>query len=98
LDLQRLVRFGKPSVDVPKTALEVSLKAHGTTRRPVADFSIQGWSERKRMVINRIHYHGDLHYGEERARGQFAITAVDESVKGKLDLPVVLTGERPVSL
>jgi autotransporter translocation and assembly factor TamB len=98
LDINRLVHFAKPAQDLPTTSLDVNLTAHGTTQAPVADLAIEGWSNRHDVVVTRISYHGNFHYGDERAKGQFTVTALDESVKGKLDVPVVFTGDRKLSL
>jgi translocation and assembly module TamB len=103
LDLLRIARFVRPSLDLPTTALDVTLEAHGTVHHPVAALHVAGWSEQQRPADDRshgerVHYDAELHYADKRAHGRFAINGVDESVTGMLDLPLALTGERPLAL
>jgi translocation and assembly module TamB len=99
IDLRQVALLVKPSLDVPKTQLDLTARVRGTQKAPLADVSLDGYSERsQRLGLNRIDYHLKAHYGGERAKAELEIKAIDEQVQGTLDVPVVLTANRPIAV
>ncbi|MDB4971333.1 MAG: hypothetical protein JWN44_7022 [Myxococcales bacterium] len=99
LDIKELSQFAKPTVDLPKTSLDLEARVRGTTSAPIAQINLDGYSERsQRLGLNKISYKLSANYGHDRASAEFVISALDEAVKGKLDVPTVLTGTRPLSV
>lgn len=98
LNLRQLVHLAKPSLDLPDTELQLTARVRGTKSAPIADVSLEGFSVRsQRLGLNHIHYKLDAHYADERARAQWELSALDQSFRGRADVPTVLTGNRPLS-
>lgn len=97
LNIKHLIGLVKPSVDVPDTELAIQAHVTGTRERPVADVSLDGFSVRsQRLGLNHITYKLSARYGDERVRADWKLSAIDQSFHGKIDLPTVLTGNRPI--
>ena len=97
LNVRQLAHLAKPDLDLPDTQLAIDAHLRGRKDQPIAEIKLDGFSERsQRLGLNRITYKLDGRYGDDRAKAEFVISALDESVKGKLDVPTVLTGNRPL--
>ena len=97
LDLKHLVGLVKPSIDLPDTQLAIQAHVAGTKERPVADVSLDGYSVRsQRLGLNHITYKLTAHYADERAKAEWKLSAIDQQFHGKIDVPTVLTGNRPI--
>ncbi|HXU71680.1 MAG TPA: translocation/assembly module TamB domain-containing protein [Polyangia bacterium] len=98
LNLKNLTGLLKPSLDLPDTQLAVEVHAKGTTARPFVTASLDGYSERsQRLGLNKISYRLDAQYGNDRAKASWKLSSIDQSFHGKVDLPTVLTGSRPIA-
>jgi translocation and assembly module TamB len=102
LDARQLAALAQPAqaaANVPKTSLNLDVAARGTSAKPVADVALEGYSERNdQLGIPRIDAKLTLRYADDRAKGDLACNAGGQSVKTTLDLPLVLTGSRPLAL
>ena len=97
LDLKHLVGLVKPSIDLPDTQLAIEAHLRGTRRRPVADVTLEGFSVRTPALgLNHIEYHLKAHYADERVQAEWKLAAIDQSFHGRVDVPTVLTGNRPI--
>ena len=97
LDLKHLVGLIKPSVDLPDTQLAIEAHVRGTRQRPVADLALDGFSVRTPALgLDHITYELRAHYADERVKAEWKLSAIDQSFHGKLDVPTVLTGNRPI--
>ncbi|HEX6836879.1 MAG TPA: translocation/assembly module TamB domain-containing protein, partial [Polyangia bacterium] len=97
LDIKHLIGLVKPSVDAPDTQLAIDAHVRGTRQQPVADVTLDGFSVRTPALgLNHITYKLTAHYGDERVRAEWKLSAIDQSFDGKIDLPTVMTGSRPI--
>ena len=97
LDIKHLAHLVKPSLDLPDTELAINAHVRGTKERPVADLSLNGFSVRsQRLGLNHITYELTAHYADDRAKAEWKLSAIDQSFHGKVDVPTVLTGNRPI--
>lgn len=99
LDARQLAQLAKPAANVPKTDLDLDVDARGTTAKPVADVKLSGYSERNdQLGLPKIAGNLKVHYADDRAKGDLAFAGNGQSLKATLDLPVVMTGSRPLAL
>ena len=99
LDARQLAQLAKPAANMPKTKLDIDVDARGTTAKPVADVALSGYSERNdQLGLPKIAGKLKVHYADDRAKGDLAFAGNGQSIKATLDLPVVMTGSRPIAL
>jgi translocation and assembly module TamB len=97
LDLKHLVGLVRPSIDLPDTELAINAQVRGTRSRPVVDVKLDGFSVRTpALELNHIKYELTAHYADDRAKAEWKLSSLDQSFHGKVDLPTVLTGNRPI--
>ena len=50
----------------------------------------------QRLGLNHINYKLTAHYADDRAKAEWKLSAIDQSFHGKVDVPTVMTGNRPI--
>ncbi len=97
LNLKQLVGMVKPSVDLPDTELALDVRASGKSPRPRVEVKLEGFSVRSQALgLNHIHYNLDAQYADDRAKAEWVLKSIDQSFHGKIDVPTVFTGNRPI--
>ncbi len=97
LNLRQLARLARPSLDLPDTELAIDARVRGTRRRPALALTVDGLSQRsQRLGLSRIHYALTARYAGERVAASWRLSSSDQTFQGKVDLPTVMTGNRPI--